>query len=59
MAQLEVVHLVVEGLTNPQIGARLFISRATVKTHLSHVSPEATMVRFGDRPELAHRLAPG
>ena len=35
--ELEVVRLVVEGLTNPQIGARLFIGRATVKTHLSHV----------------------
>jgi predicted ATPase/DNA-binding NarL/FixJ family response regulator len=35
--ELEVVRLVVDGLTNPQIGARLFIGRATVKTHLSHV----------------------
>jgi DNA-binding NarL/FixJ family response regulator len=25
------------GLTNPQIGARLFIGRGTVKTHLAHV----------------------
>jgi predicted ATPase/DNA-binding CsgD family transcriptional regulator len=31
-----VVKLVAEGLTNPQIGARLFISRGTVKTHLAH-----------------------
>jgi predicted ATPase/class 3 adenylate cyclase/DNA-binding CsgD family transcriptional regulator len=35
--ELDVIRLVVEGLTNPEIGARLFMSRATVKTHLSHV----------------------
>ena len=33
----EVVRHVAAGLTNPQIGERLFISRATVKVHLSHV----------------------
>ena len=33
----QVVALVSEGLTNPQIAARMFISRATVKVHLSHV----------------------
>lgn len=35
--ELEVVRQVVVGLTNPQIGERLFISRATVKVHLAHV----------------------
>ena len=35
--ELAVIRLVVEGLTNPEIGARLFISRATVKSHLTHV----------------------
>lgn len=35
--ELQVVELVVYGLTNPQIAERLFISRATVKTHLVHV----------------------
>lgn len=35
--ELEVVHLVAEGLNNPQIGKRMFIGRGTVKTHLSHV----------------------
>ncbi|MFJ8894435.1 LuxR C-terminal-related transcriptional regulator [Leifsonia sp. NPDC102414] len=33
----EVAGVVAEGLTNPQIGARLFMSRGTVKTHLSHI----------------------
>jgi DNA-binding CsgD family transcriptional regulator len=36
-AEREVVRLAVDGLTNPEIGARLFMSRSTVKTHLSHV----------------------
>ncbi len=35
--ELEVVRLVAEGLTNPEIGARLFMGRGTVKTHLSHI----------------------
>jgi predicted ATPase/class 3 adenylate cyclase/DNA-binding CsgD family transcriptional regulator len=35
--ELEVVRLVAEGLTNPQIGERLFVRRGTVKTHLAHV----------------------
>ncbi len=33
----QVVRLVAEGLTNPQIGERLFVTRGTVKTHLTHV----------------------
>jgi DNA-binding CsgD family transcriptional regulator len=32
-----VVELAAEGLNNPEIGSRLFMSRSTVKTHLSHV----------------------
>jgi DNA-binding CsgD family transcriptional regulator len=35
-SELEVVRLATEGLTNPQIGQRLFISRRTVQTHLAH-----------------------
>jgi predicted ATPase/DNA-binding CsgD family transcriptional regulator len=33
----EVARLAAEGLTNPAIGERLFVSRGTVKTHLEHV----------------------
>lgn len=36
-AELEVVALVVQGLTNVEVGERLFISRRTVQHHLSHV----------------------
>ena len=33
----EVVALVAEGLSNPEVAERLFMSRSTVKTHLNHV----------------------
>lgn len=33
----EVVRLVSEGLSNPAVAAKLFVSRSTVKTHLVHV----------------------
>lgn len=48
--ELEVVHLVAEGLSNPEIASRLFMSRATVKTHLSHVYNE---LDIANRTELA------
>jgi predicted ATPase/class 3 adenylate cyclase/DNA-binding CsgD family transcriptional regulator len=35
--EAKVVELLAEGLTNPQIGERMFISRGTVKVHVSHV----------------------
>lgn len=34
--ELKVMRLVAEGLTNPEIGARLYLSRHTVKEYLSH-----------------------
>jgi DNA-binding CsgD family transcriptional regulator len=36
-SELAVVDLVAEGLSNPQIGQRLYVSRKTVQTHLGHV----------------------
>ncbi|NUP53913.1 MAG: helix-turn-helix transcriptional regulator, partial [Catenulispora sp.] len=35
--EAEILELVAEGLANRQISRRLFISEATVKTHLVHV----------------------
>jgi DNA-binding CsgD family transcriptional regulator len=35
--ELRVVELVAQGLTNPQIAERMFISRGTAKVHLSHI----------------------
>ncbi len=48
--ELRVVELVAEGLTNPQIGERMFISRGTVKVHLSHIFAK---VNISSRAELA------
>ena len=35
--ELTVVRLVAEGLSNPEIAERMFISRGTVHTHVSHI----------------------
>lgn len=35
-AEVEVVRLVAEGLTNREVGERLFVARSTVQTHLLH-----------------------
>ena len=36
-SELEIVRLVGQHLSNPEVAARLFVSRATVKTHLVHI----------------------
>jgi DNA-binding CsgD family transcriptional regulator len=48
--ELQVVELVARGLTNPEIGQRLFIGRGTVKTHVSHVFAK---LNVSSRAELA------
>ena len=35
--ELEVLRLLAQGLTNPEIGARLGVSRGTVKVHVEHI----------------------
>ncbi len=48
--EVDVVGLAADGLTNPQIAARLFMSRNTVKTHLSHIYAK---LGVANRTELA------
>ena len=48
--ELDVVRRVTGGLSNAQIGATLFMSTATVKTHLTHVY---TKLGIATRTELA------
>jgi DNA-binding CsgD family transcriptional regulator len=50
----QVVDLVVDGLSNPQIAERLFMSRGTVKVHLAHVF---TKLGVSTRAELAAMAA--
>jgi DNA-binding CsgD family transcriptional regulator len=46
----QVIDLVAHGLTNPQIAERLMMSRATVKTHVSHC---LTKLGMATRSEIA------
>jgi len=46
-----VANLAVDGLTNPAIAEHLVISRATVKTHLSHMYAK---LGVKNRTELTH-----
>lgn len=52
--ELTIVKLVAEGLSNPQIAARMLISRKTVTTHLTHVFAKLNM---SSRAELSAAAA--
>ncbi|HEX4813914.1 MAG TPA: LuxR C-terminal-related transcriptional regulator [Nonomuraea sp.] len=54
-----VVRLAAEGLNNPQIGARLFMSRSTVKTHLAHVYAKLGVANRAELAALATALSAG
>jgi DNA-binding CsgD family transcriptional regulator len=51
----EVVRLAAQGLSNPAIAAKLFISRSTVKTHLVHVFAKLGVVSRAELAALAVR----
>jgi ATP/maltotriose-dependent transcriptional regulator MalT len=53
-SELDVVRLVGGHLSNPEIAARLFVSRATVKTHLVHIFAK---LGVDSRSELAAEAA--
>lgn len=53
-AEQSVVRLAADGLSNPDIGSRLYMSRSTVKTHLSHVYAKLGVT---NRTELANLAA--
>lgn len=55
-SEQEVVALAGQGLTNSEIGARLFVSGRTVETHLSHVYRK---LGIASRIELAIEVAKG
>ena len=48
-----IAHLVAEGLSNPQIGERLYVSRRTVQTHIAHVFAK---LHFTSRTQLASEV---
>ena len=48
--EAEVLHLMVKGLTNPEIGAILLISRSTIKVHVTHILEK---LGVADRTEAA------
>lgn len=49
-----IVELVAAGLSNPEIGSRLFVSRRTVQTHVSHIFAK---LQLTSRAELAAEAA--
>ena len=53
-AELRVVELAAEGLTNREIGARLFVSHRTVGAHLAHIFDK---LQIRSRVELAREAA--
>lgn len=52
--EVQVATTVAEGLSNPDVGARLLMSRSTVKTHLSHIYSK---LGVANRTELAARAS--
>jgi DNA-binding CsgD family transcriptional regulator len=57
--ELQVAQHVAAGQSNPQIAAALFMSRATVKTHLAHIFPKLGVTSRAELAAQATRHLPG
>ena len=53
----EVLRLMAGGLSNPEIAARLYVSEATVKTHINHIFAKTNSRDRGQAIAYAHRHA--
>jgi DNA-binding CsgD family transcriptional regulator len=53
--ELEVLRLVAQGRTNPQIGEELFISRKTASVHVSNILSKLGVRTRGEAAAVAHR----
>jgi DNA-binding NarL/FixJ family response regulator len=56
--ELEVFELIADGLSNAEIGARLYITDTTVKTHITHIFQKLGVRDRVQAVVLAHRGAP-
>jgi predicted ATPase/DNA-binding CsgD family transcriptional regulator len=56
--ELQVVRLAAEGLTNPEIGEKMFIARGTVKMHLSHIYAKLDVRNRSELASLVTRREP-
>ena len=54
--EMEILQLVAEGLSNREIGSRLFLSESTVKTHVSNLLSKLDSKRRTQAVEQARRL---
>ena len=55
--ELQVVNLAGQGLTNPEIAARMFVSRGTVKVHLSHIYTKLDVRNWSELAALTAKRA--
>ncbi|HEX6254196.1 MAG TPA: AAA family ATPase [Euzebyales bacterium] len=53
--ELEVLRLVAEGRSNPEIGRALYISRKTASTHVSNILSKLGVATRGEAAAVAHR----
>jgi DNA-binding CsgD family transcriptional regulator len=53
--ETEVIHLVADGLTNREIGARLFISEKTASVHVSNLLAKLGASGRAEAVAIAHR----